>query len=341
MNKRNLFLIVFYLSFYTIIAQEITGVVIDSKTNEPLNGASVYYNNTTYGTITNVNGEFSIQDYKDLNTPLIISFMGYEKFVLENLFFKKDLVIPLVESLNLLNEVSLSSNDNWPWALKLEEFKEHFLGRSDRGKACSIANEEALILKYDSKTKTLSAKSKEPIAIESRELGYIISVDLKHFVARYSYVSKNNKRRNVKLVNYYSSNHYRSLVVDSISLISQKRIEAYQGSVLHFMRALSKNNLKQEGFQMFLEKGQYVNNTRRHFEVIPIAEGKSVKVIFENKMNVLYKGTRQSSIKCTEKEFYIDNFGNHTPPEAVIFTGDLGDQRMGDSLPLDFQFTPL
>lgn len=96
MNKRNLLLIVFYLGFYTIIAQEITGIVIDSKSNGPLNGASVYYNNTTIATITNEEGKFSIQDYKNLNTPLIVSFMGYDKFVLENLLFRKTLLFLLL-----------------------------------------------------------------------------------------------------------------------------------------------------------------------------------------------------------------------------------------------------
>ena len=336
MNIRKLLILVFYLTFYIIIAQEITGVVIDSKTNEPLIGASVYFNNTTIGTITNAEGEFIIEYNKDLKTELVVSFIGFETFIIGDLFFKEDLIVPLNESLNELNEIELYPNDNWSRELKLKEFKKHFLGKSSAGESCRILNEEDIKLKYDFTKKKLAAKSYKPIIIENNDLKYLVSVDLKFFEAEYSYVSKNKKRLSIKLVSYYGANQYRSIDVIETDEVEQIREKVYRGSTLHFMRALATQNLINEGFEVFLNNGQHVGNIYRHFKVTPSYNQNGVMVNMANKMNILYNGKKRSSIECTEVQFYIDNFGNHSPPEAVIFTGDFGNQRMGDTLPLDY-----
>lgn len=327
----------FCFVYLLVISQDITGLVIDSKTNEPLSGASVYFNNTTIGTITNSEGEFAIKYNTDLKTELVISFIGYETFIIGDLFFKEDLVIPLTESVNVLNEIELTSRETWSRELKLNEFKKHFLGESSRGESCKILNEEDIVLKYNVKNKTLIVVSKAAIIIENNDLKYLISVNLQHFKAKYSYVSKNKKRLNIDLVSYNGSNYYRSIDVHPTKEIFQTREEAYKGSTMHFMRALASENLNKEGYDLFVEQGQHIRLTNRHFEVSPSYDQNGVIVkIKRNKVNVLYKGVKRSSIECTEDQFYIDNFGNHTPPETVIFTGDFGNQRMGDTLPLDY-----
>ncbi len=323
-------------AYFFVTSQEMTGVVIDSKTKEPLSGASVYFNNTTIGTITNAEGEFIIEYNKDLKTELVISFVGFETFIIGDLFFKEDLIIPLTESLNELDEIELSSNDNWSRELKLKEFKKHFLGKSSVGESCRILNEEDVKLKYDFTKKKLTVKSKNPIIIENNDLKYLISVDLRHFEAEYSHVSKNKKRLRIKLVSYVGANQYRSMDIIETDEIDKIREEVYKGSTLHFMRALAGQKLAKEGFDVFLEKGQHIGNVYRHFKVTPAYNQNGVIVYMANKMNILYNGEKRSSIECTEDQFYIDNFGNHTPPETVIFTGDFGNQRMGDTLPLDY-----
>src|SRR5258705_12150244 len=55
----------------------VTGKIVDSATKEPLQGASVFCQNTTSGTITNKGGEFSLQ-LKSGGYELIISFTGYQ-----------------------------------------------------------------------------------------------------------------------------------------------------------------------------------------------------------------------------------------------------------------------
>ena len=56
----------------------ITGTVIDSETGEGLPGASVVEKGTTNGTITDFNGNFSLEVSSTGSTSILISFVGFE-----------------------------------------------------------------------------------------------------------------------------------------------------------------------------------------------------------------------------------------------------------------------
>ena len=76
--KSSIFLIICFLVIAnTTHSQSIQGVINDAKTEEPIEGASVYFDNTTIGVISNSNGEFAIPYDSSINTPLVISFLGY------------------------------------------------------------------------------------------------------------------------------------------------------------------------------------------------------------------------------------------------------------------------
>ena len=55
----------------------VSGKIVDSTTKEPLSSASVYCQNTTVGTTTNKEGEFSLQ-LKSGGYQLIVSYTGYQ-----------------------------------------------------------------------------------------------------------------------------------------------------------------------------------------------------------------------------------------------------------------------
>lgn len=82
--KNRLFIFFFFLGFVfwvnAQVSQTITGVVVDSKRGESIIGASVLEKGTTNGTITNIDGEFSIKIKRD--SKIIISSIGYNPFEL-------------------------------------------------------------------------------------------------------------------------------------------------------------------------------------------------------------------------------------------------------------------
>ncbi|WP_138994998.1 TonB-dependent receptor [Larkinella sp. C7] len=62
-----------------IVNSTISGKVIDSRTNEPLIGATVSIKGTTNGSATDANGEFSLITGQRLPFTLIVSYVGYLK----------------------------------------------------------------------------------------------------------------------------------------------------------------------------------------------------------------------------------------------------------------------
>src|SRR3954470_15329626 len=72
-----LFLLACTLSVTAGAQFNVSGTVYDSTTHEPLSGASVFCQNTTLGTVTNKQGEFSLQ-LKSGGYDLIFTYTGYQ-----------------------------------------------------------------------------------------------------------------------------------------------------------------------------------------------------------------------------------------------------------------------
>ncbi|MBN4048428.1 carboxypeptidase-like regulatory domain-containing protein [Flavobacteriaceae bacterium AH-315-O20] len=324
-----------FLSFYTFgFSQEISGVIFNDKSGEPLVGASIYFNNTTLGTSTNLNGAFTLEYKEAIRTPLIISFMGFETLIINDFSRLYNLKFYLKESPNVLKEVTLNPKKDWPRALKLKEFRRNYLGETENGLASKILNEEDLILRFNKKEKQLTAVANVPILIKNANLAYVIKVNLRHFEVNYSYVSINKKILNIKYVYFFGNNFYKPLDENSTKIILKKRTETYLGSPLHFMRSMASEELEREKYKIY--KGNHLVNPKKYITVTAIDNLNNVKVVFKDRLNILFEGDEQSFIKIKVPEFYIDNFGNYSPTDAITFGGKLGEKRMGDSLPIDF-----
>ncbi|MDD4051839.1 MAG: carboxypeptidase-like regulatory domain-containing protein, partial [candidate division Zixibacteria bacterium] len=88
--------------FTTAVAQtgQITGTVVDSKTGEPMVGASVMLENTATGAKTNLAGKFIVRNVPVGVHTLVVSSIGYSPTQIEGVEVKKggtDLTITLTE----------------------------------------------------------------------------------------------------------------------------------------------------------------------------------------------------------------------------------------------------
>ena len=77
MKRLSLLFCVFLFSVSAIMAQRTVTGIINDDTGEPLIGANVLVKGTTAGTISDIDGSFSI-DVPDGSNTLVISFTGYE-----------------------------------------------------------------------------------------------------------------------------------------------------------------------------------------------------------------------------------------------------------------------
>lgn len=86
-----------------------TGKVIDAATHEPIARASVQIRNTNKGTITNINGEFTLA-MPDTAGILSISSLGYQPVTIRSTGAQNTLLVNLQSNNNSLQEIVISAS---------------------------------------------------------------------------------------------------------------------------------------------------------------------------------------------------------------------------------------
>ena len=325
-----LFLILPLLSF----TQTLTGTVVDKATQQPIETVSVYFDNTTIGTTTNEKGEFSITYTDAVQSTLVISYLGYEKVLISDFRSKNDIRVELIEANNELDEVYLEYDDGLTRKQKLKLFREEFLGTSKFAKSCKIQNEDDIILRYDKRNKALYASAKAPIEIINKALQYNVSFDLIDFEVSFRYVNPKSNSFTVNSVSYFGTSFYKNIEDFKENKAEKNREKAYQGSVQHFLRSLYNKSLEENGYWIF--HGKFRVNEWEYFKIKTIEETTLKKVSLVDKVSILYDKDIQSEIQIKVDHFVLDRFGNYSPIVGVYFSGALGSQRLGDSLPSDY-----
>ena len=327
-------ILAFLLPFFCL-SQTLTGKIIDKETQQPLETVSVYFDNTTVGTTTNSNGDFSI-DYTDaIRSPLVISYLGYDRVIITDYRSKKNITVALEPVSVLLDAVHVDNADGLSRRQKLNLFRREFLGTSKFGKSCKILNEDALILKYDRQSKSLYASASVPIVVENNDLQYQISYDIIDFEINFSYVNIRTREFLTNTATYIGTSFYKNLKKSHRKFAIKNREKAYKGSVQHFMRSLFDKRLDQEGYWVF-KKGFRIN-AYEAFTVLDLKDNQDFKSVKLNtKVSILFDNNAQSEMFIDVKEFYVDRYGNYTPIKGVFFSGFMGNQRVGDALPLDY-----
>lgn len=328
--------ILLFLCFFSIceftIGQTIKGVVLDAKTKVPIETATIYFDNTTVGVISNNDGEFSIKYTKAIQSPLVISFLGYKKQIITDYRSNNYIKVLLEENHEALDEVLINANDGMTRKQKLRFFKNEFLGTSRFGNSCKILNEDDIVIRYNKKEKVLTAYSKAPLQIENKALQYLITYDVTTFNLRFYSLNKD-----VKSVGFHGTTYYRNLDIFDKKKAIKNRAKAYQGSRLKFMRALYANKLEERGYEIFSGKTKIYPQDYFHYFYLESKNNSDIKRLYiTQQLNVLYKRWEQSSIELLVPSIFIDYFGNYTNVDKVRFTGVMGEQRVGELLPFDY-----
>lgn len=222
----------------------IKGKVLDAESNLPLEFATVFINNTTFGDITDQEGNFTIQ-IPEGKHELIISFVGYQTFsysfstisLAESYTFK---ISP--EPLDLDETQVLEKRDK-EWYKNLEIFTQRFLGTSINAKKCKITNPEVLILDNETDGNVLLARAKEPLVIQNPNLGYTIKYVLEGF--EYNLENQATKYAGYPFFIEEKTNKRKQRSID------EQRSRAFNGSINHFMRSLFHDWLQEDGFDVY------------------------------------------------------------------------------------------
>lgn len=344
MLKKLLFLLSIIAFCFSAKAQySISGRVIDSITSKPVENANVYIDGTVFGTITDAQGKFVLEIEKQVNFPLVVSSVTYKPKVLSLNFTSKNIAfgtIALEEEVNNLTEVYIE-NDPWSRKRKLKYFRKWFLGEEHKAKKTKILNEAAIRLKFIPSTNKLIAYADEALKIRNKKLGYLISYDLMEFELLFSqieFVVNNKKKTNYKEESSYflGTSFFKELKPKKIEKYRKIRKKRYQGSTLHFMRALYNNQLKEKNYRIFIKKTEI--EPSQIFEVLQTDNLTHVR-LHNKKTTVLYDDFYQSFIKVDQvpTDFSIDKNGNYKPVNALYLGGEMGQEKLSDFLPLNYK----
>jgi hypothetical protein len=239
---RGLFFLFILFSTQSFGQFTVTGKIVDSATREPLSSASVYCQNTTVGTTTNKEGEFSLQ-LKSGGYELIVSYTGYQIRQLQISGADGRLPdIEMVKEEKSLGEVIIKTSNEVKdgWEKYGSFFLEHFIGVTPNASRTRLLNHEALKFYFLKKSNKLRVLATEPLQIENKALGYNLRYELDSFV--YYYNTNINSYRGFCLFSEMEGD-------DSLKKVwARNRENAYYGSKLHFMRSYYDSTVTEEGF---------------------------------------------------------------------------------------------
>lgn len=323
---------------FAIKAQTITGTVLDATTQKPLETVAVYFDNTTIGTTTDENGRFTITYTDAIKSGLIFSYLGYETLMVSDYRSKTSFNIVLRPSINELDTVVINEDDGLTRQQKLRIFKREFLGQTEIGRRCKIENEDDIYLRYNASSQTLIAQSKRPLIIRNKGLKYLVTYDIVDFEIQFRHVEPENDIFSVYGVGFSGTAFYEDLMTNKRSKRTKKlRQKTFEGSVHHFMRALYNKQLEEQGYTIFFDKFKVKWPSYIKVNRVDNSDLKSAELTVD-KVSILYNG-KQSGLTTKTNPFYIDKYGNHSPVNRVLLSGEMAFQRVGDILPLDYDFS--
>lgn len=267
MKKVLLFLYIFFAAG-NIMAQSdaflITGKVLDVATKLPLQGASVFAQNTTIGTATDQQGNFTLRLLNG-GYDLIITFTGYQtvnRRITTADALDKNIVIEMAQKEKAMEDVVIKSSNEVKDGLEKygSFFEENFIGKTANSSQCSIKNKEVLKFYYYKKKNRLKVLATAPLEIENNALGYSIKYTLDSFTHEYA----------SQLSTYSGYPLFKDMQpTDEAQKASwnNNRLKAYLGSTLHFMRSVYNKRIKEEGFEI-----QLVAKNNDAETAIPVAD---------------------------------------------------------------------
>ena len=227
----------------TGLAQNLRGRIVDASTNEPLAFANVYYNNTTIGVQSDIEGKFSIKSM-GLQVELVVSYLGYETliFPITESYADKILVFKLIPKVNEMKAFEVNSKRGKAWYENLEVFKELAIGTTFFASDCNILNPEVLQFAYDTATFTMRASADEPLQIEHKAFGYKINYELRQY--EYNVVDHNFIITGYPFFTFMTGSKQQERRWKNNQLL------AYEGSLLHFGHAVRQRKLQEDGFEL-------------------------------------------------------------------------------------------
>lgn len=338
----------------------LTGKVRDAETGEALPFCSVFVNNTTVSTATDLEGNFTLSGLEPGTLEIGFSFMGYtaetRKVTLKpgGTFTLNLSMTPLEQE---LSEQEVKASRDKSWERDLRKFQSLFLGIDEAAAQTSILNPWVIDFPEAAEKGSFVARAEQPIELENRYLGYKITFNLKEFVdAPTAY----------RIV---GAARFELLPADSEAQQAtweKNRADIYRRSPMNLFRSILKGNYEREGFYLYGDKAGGSASMNIRTDIFANELGKSVVpykadplVIPSNpagdyllqlkgRIEIHYqRGFAQANtyrdapypiswLEVKNGQVRIRENGMVLNPEDLVFSGDMDRKRISNLLPLDY-----
>lgn len=221
---------------------QLHGKVYDAITKSPVADANAFLSGTLLSAVTDSTGSFIIRHAGSDKYELVITMIGYET-ITKQVYGNDTTAFTFLlnpKSKELIEVVINAKADGWKkWGIT---FMNTFIGTAPLSRYCKIINAEKIRFVKKDHNDTLKAYCNEPIVIENSALGYRIKYKLETFML-------DMKKSMVVYAGYPYFEEMQGSTND-IKKWTRNRRDAYEGSILHFMRSLYKHTAASEGFEM-------------------------------------------------------------------------------------------
>lgn len=221
----------------------ISGKITRADSKGAVAHASVFLSNSSFGTSSNDDGNYTLNNVRPGQYTLVVTAIGYDDYIKTVLVSNQPINLDITLSTKTiqLRDVIITTPANWK--TNYEKFKKEFIGSDENAKQCQVINPQILSFIYSKKKQTLEAYADDFLIVENRALGY-----------RVKYLVKNYKSDGISgLISYSGQQLFEELPGKAVQKKKWqiKRDEAYYGSSMHFFRSLYKDRLTEEGFEAY------------------------------------------------------------------------------------------
>lgn len=236
-------ILLFYilLGFVSNCFSQIISGKIQAENGNSVSGVNIYLDGTKISTTSIIDGSFQLDVQGQKSGNLIFQKNSYETniFPLSKAIGKSVKVI--INPVKEIEEVVIIPYTEQAYKDFINYFLDRFIGFDREG--VSIKNQRTLKFSYDKKNQFLKVKAPQTLVIENKKLGYTIQYNLINFEADFR-----RKTTSYLGTSFFKENSNKKAIV-------LNRMNAYKGSVMHFLRSLYNGDLGKEGF--------IVNHARR------------------------------------------------------------------------------
>lgn len=278
-------LLCFFFSTASFAQKLLKGVVLDAEKATPVPKASVFLNNTSIGTTADNEGNFTLS-LPAGRFDLIVSSIGYATHnqTVSTAELSGFITVKLKLKAPDLEAVIIEPFEKDGWQKWGRWFTDNFIGTSEFGRDCRIINPEVIKFRNSKAQGELTVIAIAPLQIENSALGYRVTYQLENF--RYNFKSR---------YLFYSGYPFFEILPGGARKQRKweaAREEVYRGSMLHFMRAVYRNKILEEGFEV------------RRLQKVANAEKNRVQTVIKTRMRADVHGRIAFTANSDSSDYY-------------------------------------